>query len=130
MKVIEQLISYFSERGELTPRQLQQLTLKGYWAQHDPSELRSLTDRVGETFFFKVTGDPHAGSVWGTDVYTSDSHLPTACVHAGVLKAGESGVVKVLIVDPPGSFSSSTRNGVTSSSYGTWGGAYRVEAID
>jgi len=40
-------------------------------------------------------------SIWGSEVYTYDSHLATAAIHAGVLKAGQRGIVKVTMVKSP-----------------------------
>src|SRR5262249_39609371 len=94
-------------------------------AQPDPGTLTGLQDQVGKTFHFVVTGVKH-GSVWGTDVYTSDSLLARAAVHAGKVRPGETRVVRVSIVTPPSSYHGSKRNGVTTSSYGAWGGAYRI----
>ena len=94
-------------------------------AAADPGDLRALQGNVGKTYRFKVTGVA-TGSVWGTDEYTTDSALATASVHAGALKAGQTGVVKVKIVTPPANFTGSTRNGVTTSSWGAFPGAYQV----
>src|SRR5262245_55893608 len=67
VKVIEQLIAYFEERGKLTPKQLRQLVEKGYWGQYTAADLRSLEDKIGQSFFFQVTGEEN-GPLWGTDV--------------------------------------------------------------
>ena len=67
------------------------------------------------------------GSVWGTDVYTDDSSIAAAAVHAGILKDGEKGVVKITILPGQDSYAGSTRNGVTSASFGAWQGSFRVE---
>jgi LCCL domain len=129
MKVIQQLIAYFEERRKLSPRQLHELAEKGYWGQYTEADLRSLERKIGQSFFFQVTGEEH-GPLWGTDVYTSDSSLGAACVHAGLLHPGESGLVKVTMVQPLPVFKGSTRNGVTSNIWTTgWSGAYRVELI-
>jgi hypothetical protein len=129
VKVIQQLIAYFEERGKLTQAQLTQLVEKGYWGEYSSDDLRSLEKKVGQSFFFQVTGAAH-GSLWGTDVYTSDSSLETACVHAGLLQPGESGVVKVTMVPPIPVYTGSTRNGVTSQTWTPgWHGAFRVELI-
>ncbi len=129
MKVIEQLIAYFEERGRLTPQQLAQLVEKGYWGQYTSADLRSLEKKIDQSFFFQVTGEAN-GPVWGTDVYTSDSSLGTACVHAGLLRPGESGVIKVTMVQPIAVYRGSTRNGVGSRDWTTgWSGAYRVDLI-
>jgi hypothetical protein len=94
-------------------------------AAPDPGDLRKVQDQVGKTFLFKVTGAVN-GSIWGTDVYTTDSPLATVAVHAGLLKAGETKVIRVKIVTPPASYQGSTQNGVTSSPYDAYPGAYRV----
>jgi hypothetical protein len=66
------------------------------------------------------------GSVWGTDVYTDDSDLATAAVHAGVLKDGQRGRVRITIAAPLDSYRGSDRNGVLSEDWGHWGGAFRI----
>jgi hypothetical protein len=93
----------------------------------DPGNLQGLRALVGKTFRFKVTGTTD-GSIFGTWVYTSDSSLATVAVHAGVLKVGQTGVVRVTIVAPPAAFGASAQNGVTSAAYGSFGGAYQVSA--
>src|SRR5262245_17253893 len=95
----------------------------------DPGTPRALAGPPGTAFYFRVTGAA-GGSLWGSDVYTSDSTIAKAAVHAGVLKVGETGVVKVTLVAPPPTFQGGTRNGVTSSPYGAYPGAYTVEKVD
>lgn len=60
------------------------------------------------------------GSAWGTDVYTLDSDVSTAAVHAGVMEPGQSGFVRVKILESPPSFRGSARNGVTTQDYGAY----------
>ena len=73
----------------------------------------NLCDPVGATYYFRVTGEA-AGSLWGTDVYTGDSALAAAAVHAGLVKVGETAVVKVIVEQPRTKYQGSVRNGVTS----------------
>jgi hypothetical protein len=94
-------------------------------ADPDPGSLMTYQDKVGKTFWFRVTGAVN-GSLWGTDVYTADSSLAAAAVHAGVVKNGQTGVVKVTLVGSPQAFTGSTRNGVTSQPYGPFVAAYKV----
>ncbi len=94
-------------------------------AEPDPGNLVSLQSQIGRSFLFEVMGK-ESGSLWGTDVYTTDSELAVAAVHAGKLAAGQRGVVRVTVVQPPPSFQGTTRHGVTSYSYGSYPGAYRV----
>lgn len=94
----------------------------------DPGTLQGYQNQIGQTFYFKVTGGVN-GSVWGTDMYTTDSTLAAAAVHVGALKQGEAGIVKVTIVASPPSFQGSTRNGVTTGSWGVFDAAYQVSGI-
>ena len=95
----------------------------------NPGNLTSFTDAVpGDTMLFKVTGKTSGGSVWGTDVYTTDSALALVVVHAGVLKEGEEGIVKVTFAPGQSEYEGSSRNGVTSSSWESYEISYKVEA--
>lgn len=82
--------------------------------------------QLGQTFLVQITGSIH-GSVWGTGVYTDDSSLAAAAVHAGALRDGQTGVVKVTILAGQTSYRGSTRFGVRSLSYGSWAGSYKVQ---
>jgi hypothetical protein len=97
-------------------------------AQPDPGSLAFLDDpRPGTSMLFDVTGSAD-GIVWGSDVYTGDSELATAAVHAGVLRPGERGVVRVTFVDTLNvAFVGSDRNAVQSESFGPWPTGYRIQ---
>ena len=71
--------------------------------------------------YFRVTG-ADTGPVWGTEVYTSDASLAAAAVHAGALKVGQTGVVKVTTIPEHPFYEGSFRNGIQSSSYGSYPG--------
>jgi len=91
----------------------------------DPGSLTGYANQVGTKLAFSVTGRLD-GSVWGTNVYTLDSALATAAVHAGALKPGQTGLVRVQIVASPPVFTGSMLNGVTSANWGVFpGGAYQ-----
>lgn len=95
----------------------------------DPGTLANFQGQTNRTFFFRVTGPmPNAlrnGAVWGSDVYTFDSMLSLAAVHAGVLQPGETKVVGVTMLGAQNSFAGSARNGVTSGNWGAYPAAYR-----
>jgi len=97
-------------------------------AQPDPGSLAGMEHpKPGTSQLFDVTGSTD-GAVWGTDVYTSDSSLATAAVHAGVLRPGERSVVRVTFVDTLNvAFVGSDRNGVESASWGPYPVGYRVQ---
>ena len=94
-------------------------------AQPDPGNLTSFESQQGKVLAFTVTGMAAGGSVWGTDQYTTDSRLAMAAVHAGLVKVGETGVVRLKIVPSPPSFAGSSRHGVTTSPYGPYRAAYQ-----
>jgi hypothetical protein len=66
------------------------------------------------------------GSVWGSDVYTDDSVICRAAVHAGVI-GPSGGTVTLRMLPGMQSYTGSERNGVTSSGYGAWSSSYRFE---
>jgi hypothetical protein len=96
-------------------------------AQPDPGTMTNFRGMTGKTFLFEVTGNATAGTVWGTDIYTDDSSIAAAAVHAGILKAGEKGAIKVTVLDGEQGYTGTTRNGVTTNNYGPWQGSYKLE---
>jgi hypothetical protein len=106
----------------------------------DPGNLVAFQNEVGKSYFFRVTGAGPAaalprgmmmlgGVVYGTDVYTIDSTLALAAVHAGVLKPGETGVVKVTLTGPQASFAGTLRNGISSFAYGPYTSSFKVNKV-
>lgn len=91
----------------------------------NPGNLYQFREFEGQPLHFQVTGRI-GGSIWGTDVYTGDTDLATAAVHAGALRVGETAVVEVRIVPSPPQHLGSARNGVTTSNWGTYGFSYTV----
>lgn len=89
-----------------------------------PANLAGYRNKVGQTFDFVVTGATSGGSIWGTDVYTDDSAVGVAAVHSGVVAPGETKTLSITILPGQSSYTASTRNGVTSSSWGAWTGSY------
>ena len=95
----------------------------------DPGNLSARVADIGKVLLFEVTGSDE-GSIWGTGLYTSDSHLATAAVHAGALKVGQKGVVRVTIMPGQPIYKGTTKNGVESSPYGAWHVSFKVEPAD
>lgn len=96
-------------------------------AAPDPGNVVNLRGQNGKAFFFEVTG-AQKGAVWGTNVYTDDSSLAAAAVHAGVLQVGHKAVVKVTILPGEQKYGGSMRNGITTADFGPWEGSFKVEA--
>ncbi|MCX6954256.1 MAG: LCCL domain-containing protein [Verrucomicrobia bacterium] len=88
-----------------------------------PANFVGYRNKVGSVYQFTVTGNA-SGAVWGTDVYTDDSAVATAAVHAGVLAVGETKTVTVTILPGQSSYAASTRNNIKASSWGAWSGSY------
>jgi hypothetical protein len=65
-----------------------------------------------------------AATVWGTDVYTDDSSICNAAVHAGLITYAAGGVVTLEVRGAGEQFPGSTRNGVTTSNWGSWGRSF------
>jgi hypothetical protein len=64
-----------------------------------------------------------SGGLWGTDVYTADSGICRAAIHAGLISPA-GGVVAIRLEPGRPAYRGSTRNGVQSSDYGTYGKSY------
>jgi len=105
--------------------QVSRNTSKGMYVLPDPDRMTQFRDGRGEVLYFRVTGTSR-GSVWGTEVYTDDSALAAAAVHAGFLKEGETGIIGVMSLPGQDKYVGSTRNGVKSSDFWQYGGSYRI----
>ena len=97
------------------------------YAFTDDTALNRVPPVAGAALYMRVTGAT-GGRLWGTGVYTIDSAPATAAVHAGLLAAGQTAVVKITLLPGRTSYEGSARNGVTSSSYGSYGASYAIEA--
>jgi hypothetical protein len=128
MKVIQELVAHFDRKGLLSREEVKALLEQGFLASDAPQRIQDLCDTPGTTYYFRVTGDTN-GSLWGTDVYTGDSSLAAATVHAGILKPGETAVVRITVMSPLNHYQGSVRNSVRSHDYGHYGTAYRVDAL-
>jgi len=95
----------------------------------DPGSVGGAAGDIGKVFYYDVTGINVGQGTWGTDVYTTGSHLGLTAVHSGVLQNGQRGIVKVTILPGREAYGSSTRNGITSQPYGPWGVSFKVERV-
>jgi hypothetical protein len=111
-------------------------------ADPDPGSLNAFQGMVGKTLTFRVTGGQPGGgpvigggpfgpiammgggAVWGSDPYTLDSTLALAAVHAGAIKPGQTGLVRVKILGPLAAFQGTTKNGMTTMAYGPYPGGF------
>lgn len=88
-----------------------------------PANMMAFQNQFGKELVGTITGpQPSAqgSGVWGTDIYTLDSNIAAAAVHAGLVQPGQSAVVRVRVVASPPQFVPSARNGVSSTGYGNY----------
>jgi hypothetical protein len=116
MKVVHELVTYFDKRGKLSRRQLKKILDTNQVASDPPSSMHGLCDVTGSVYYFRITGVAE-GQVWGSGPYTRDSVLGAAAVHAGLLKPGQTKVLRMTVVPPLPSYKGTIRNGVTTTDY-------------
>lgn len=89
-----------------------------------PDDFAALADS-GETLACTCDADALArGAVWGTDVYTADSSICRAALHAGMV-ARNGGRVSVVPEAGRNAYPGVTRNGVSSNNFGGYGASFR-----
>lgn len=82
----------------------------GYWGRR-------------ESVFCPAGGVLHGA--WGTDIYTDDSSICTAAVHAGLITPKDGGPVTIEMRPDAGRYAGSVRNGVRTGDWlEPWTGAY------
>ena len=72
-------------------------------------------------------GCESTGGLWGTDVYTADSAICRAGIHAGVISPA-GGIMSVQLQPGRPAYRGSMRNGISSNDYGSYGKSYVVIA--
>ncbi len=90
------------------------------------ADARHLRGRNGQRFSYGCPAGGGARTVWGSDLYTDDSSVCTAAVHAGRITLASGGTVTIEIRPGQSSYSASTRNGITTRSYGSWPGSFVI----
>lgn len=82
--------------------------------------------RFGQRVVVKCPPTRALPPIWGTDVYTDDSSICSAGVHAGAITAENGGTVTVEIRNGESAYRGSIRNKVESFGYGEWEGSFAV----
>jgi LCCL domain len=86
----------------------------------------SFRGKNGTQVSFLCPADGRPATAWGTDVYTDDSSVCTAALHTGAITIADGGTVTIEIRPGQASYTASTRNGVTTTAYGSWSGSFAV----
>lgn len=116
----------------ITPQPVVQLGTEGVPQQIGPIEAgcsfnsTQLQGGVGQVFQVACPpGCEQTGGLWGTDVYTGDSTICGAAIHAGAIPR-TGGVVSVQIQPGRPAYRGSIRYGVQSYDYGQYGSSFQV----
>lgn len=80
----------------------------------------------GERFTYQCPGGGPAAVVWGSDVYTDDSSICTAAVHAGAITLEEGGEVVIEMRAGETSYRGTTTNGIRTEPRGAWDGSFVI----
>lgn len=83
----------------------------------------------GKPFLISCPANCPEGAVWGVDLYTDDSHVCRAAIHAGAIQVS-GGKAALTFARGQHSYLGSSRNGVTSSGYGKFARSFYVQALD
>jgi hypothetical protein len=97
-------------------------------AQGVPRTLSGVETTPGQVLVYQVTGSTR-GLVWGTDIYTDDSPIAAAAVHAGLLRPDETGTIMVTILQGRETYRGSARHGVASRDYQSWERSYMLQRL-
>ena len=89
---------------------------------------QTLAGPTGTTFTVSCPAGCGSSTAWGTDIYSDDSSVCTAAIHAGAIQAATGGTITVTIADGLSEYPSSARNGITTSRWGSWGRSFTVAA--
>jgi hypothetical protein len=82
---------------------------------------------AGKTFKIKCPAGGEESAVWGTDIYTLDSSICNAAVHAGKLRRESGGSVTIELRPGESAYKGSTRNGIKTNDYGQYGSSFVVK---
>ena len=134
IKALKQLQDKYTKDAKLDEAvairdKIRKLAVSHLRPARNPGNLSGYQQKIDQTFYFDVTGRAH-GTIWGSEIYTCDSNLSKAAVHAGVLKVGQRGIVKVTILRSPNEHVGSIANGIASANWGPFAASYTVESPD
>jgi hypothetical protein len=85
------------------------------------------SSETGKTYKFKCPAGGKENAVWGTDIYTLDSSICNAAVHAGKLALESGGPVTIELRPGESSYKGTTRNGITTNGYGAYAHSFVVK---
>lgn len=82
--------------------------------------------RVGATLTVRCPPGGAPATVWGTDLYSDDSSICTAALHAGRVSLQAGGEVRITVAPGAARYQGSVRNQITTRSFGAYPGSFTV----
>lgn len=92
----------------------------GAWS----TNARAQRGQNGQSVTVQCTPGGTLGNVWGTDVYTDDSSICSAAVHAGRITLAQGGAVTAFIHPGRSRYAGTARNGVTTRDFAVYPGSF------
>lgn len=82
--------------------------------------------QMGATLTFECPPNGRAGTVWGTDTYTTDSSICTAAVHSGRIQLQTGGVVQILIAPGMPRYQGTLRGGIATFNFAGYPASFTI----
>lgn len=79
---------------------------------------------VGQRFDYDCPPGGSPNGIWGTDIYTADSSVCTAAVHAGLITLASGGAVTIEMRPGEITYPGTERNGITSTDWSLWDSSF------
>lgn len=93
-------------------------------------QAKNVEGNQGTSWYMKCPACPDTnGSVWGTDLYTDDSALCLAAIHAGAITS-KGGLILVTWLPGQPTYVGSARHTINTKDYGKWGRSFFVQSVD
>jgi hypothetical protein len=80
--------------------------------------------RIGEDITLFCPAQGVANRVWGSDVYSDQSSVCTAAVHAGLITFDAGGAIAIRILPGQASYQGTSQNDLTSLDFSQWPGSF------
>jgi hypothetical protein len=96
------------------------------WGDSWDDSAQNLRNESGSRFLYVCPAAGRIDQVWGTGIYTDNSSVCTAALLAGVVDHDTGGLVTIEHLPGRSSYTGSTKNGVTSVSWGAYPGSFQI----
>jgi LCCL domain len=89
-----------------------------------------LRNQPGSRFVYVCPASGRKDQVWGTRIYSDNSSVCSAALHAGAFTYENGGIVTIEHLPGQSSYTGSTQNGITSASLASWPGSFQIIGAD